>query len=135
MKTNKLFLVTVLCLAVTSMVFTSCEKDDNDALIGTWIFISVSGIDSKSGDVIDSDDYDDEDSGFIFKKNDICQFFIEDETVSGTYKYKDGIITFDWEVEVGLYKVKVKELTSTQLVLEEYVDDDSDYSILTLRKK
>jgi hypothetical protein len=120
-------LIFAALFAAVCVGFGSCDKDDDEGsssdLIGTWELVSVEGMDGNMPI------YEEETGISTFKSNGTgTNKFEEDgETISISFKWKlnDDILSIaveedDWETS------KIVKLTSTELIINEWYDEDDD---------
>ena len=142
-------LLVLTAVLLTSIVFTSCNSDDDKdaSIVGTWLQVSGSSETLRNGesiseytDVVDADNYSkitfNADGTFSELYSESYDGQVETSTDTGVYTISGNTIsvTYDYEnEEENEYDdntVLTFEVSSTQLIvsyLEEYTNNDDEY--------
>lgn len=118
-----------LILIISTLCFlTSCwDKDSNltKKIVGEWRIIEVIGQDlSKPDSKLDTINIGNNHVTWEFK-SDRKSFVLNgsDATQKGTFDITDQIVSFDFESDFDLERMKVYELDDTNLILRRKVED------------
>lgn len=130
MKTLRLIGMTVLAV-VMCMNFVSCGNDDDEnPLFGTWVSVyTKNSVEYKEVETFNSDGTG---SSAYYENGKIDKEGVRN--FKYTYDESTKILTYIWS-DGDTYAMRVKELTSSKLVLVDDVDDEGNGEVTTYTKQ
>lgn len=119
-------LLLFLSLALLMVSFTSCNKESEKNILGSWkLVLEQYSFESSDGDYETENYAVEENFYYIFKKNGVISFYGEDGLVEkgGKWAYIDGKIVID-DMTYTIENFSHKEM---DLVSIDYVEDYDHY--------
>lgn len=129
MKTFRFF-ATLLVIALCAG-FTSCSDDDDEnPLFGTWVSVyTKNSVEFKEVETFNSDGTG---SSAYYENGQLDKDGVEN--FKYTYDESTKILTYIW-ADGDTYAMRVKELTSSKLVLVDDVDNEGNGEVTTYTKQ
>ena len=119
--------LTIVCFVATLVTFTSCQKSQEDLIVGTWKCTSVTCVpENPFVNLLIG-------TTFTFNADNTFTLTQYNETNNGTYAIADSKLTFTIDEETGVMEISKLDKKNMVLVMRDsYEDYDDDGNPVTV---